>query len=167
MTGNGIAWFLTFLSLEGSWRPFIEAFGDVFIPVCPPASLFLRDLERPAFLLKCPHAQHIHFLLREEPPVATTYILLRQTGELYTVELDNAIAETLEDATDDAVFAAVDFDAHLCLVLWVGIFNGISLDLTVLKLDAVRDFLQVVGCDRLVEEHMIDLLLQELGMGKL
>ena len=49
-------------------------------------------------LFESPHAKHVDFLLCEISPVASSHVLLGKTGELYTVELDYTVAETLENA---------------------------------------------------------------------
>ena len=68
-------------------------------------------------LFKSSHAQHIHFLLSEEAPVAATEVLLCESCELHAVELNDAITEVFEYTAHDTVLAAVEFDAHLALVL--------------------------------------------------
>ena len=113
------------------------------------------------------HAQHLHFLLSEEAPVATTEILLCKSCKLYAVELHYAIAEVLEDTANDTVLAAVDLDANLTLVCIACILDCVCMYLTVLKLYTVSYLLQVVGCYVLVEIYMVDLLLEELRMCKL
>ena len=118
-------------------------------------------------LLECTHAEHLHLFLGEEAPVATAYILLGEAGELHTVEAYDAVAKALEDTAHDAVLATVYLDAHLTLVGLMGILDGIGLDLTVLKGDAFGNLIHVVCGDILVEEHMIYLLLEEFGVGKL
>ena len=113
------------------------------------------------------HAQHLHFLLSEEAPVATTEILLCKSCKLYAVELYYAIAEVLEDTANDTVLAAVDLDANLALVCIACILDSVCMYLAVLKLYAVSYLLQVVSCNVLVEVNMVDLLLEELRMCKL
>lgn len=113
------------------------------------------------------HAQHLHFLLSEEAPVATTEILLCKSCKLYAVELHYAIAEVLEDTANDTVLAAVDLDANLALVCIACILDCVCMHLAVLKLYAVSYLLQVVSCNVLVEVNMVDLLLEELRMCKL
>lgn len=76
--------------------------------------------------------------------------------------LDHVVAEVLEDTTHNAVLAAVDLNAHLAVVVLVGVFNGIGMHLTILQLNAVGNLLQVFNCHVLVEEYVIHLLLQEL-----
>ena len=60
----------------------------------------------------------------------------------------------------------MNLDTHLTLVGLVCILDGIGLDLTIVQGDALSNLVHVVSRDILVEEHVIDLLLEELGMGK-
>ena len=118
-------------------------------------------------LFKHATAQHFHFLLCEEAPVTTTEVLFGEPGKLHTVELDHVVAEVLEDTTHNTVLAAVDLNAHLAVVVLVGVFNGVGMHLTILQLNAVGNLLQVFNCHVLVEEYVIHLLLQELRMRQL
>ena len=113
------------------------------------------------------HAQHIHFLLCEEAPVAAAEVLLGESCKLYAVEFHHAVAEVLEDAAHDAVLSAVNLDAYLTLVGVAGILDGVGMYFAVLKFDAVGNLLQVVCCHVLVEIDMVNLLLEELGMCEL
>ena len=61
----------------------------------------------------------------------------------------------------------MDLNAHLLLVLLVGILACVGLNLTVLQLDAVANLLQVVCGDVLVKIYVINLLLEELWMSEL
>ncbi len=61
----------------------------------------------------------------------------------------------------------MDLDAHLTVVVLIGIFDGIGMHLTVFQLHAVGNLLQILHGDVLIEEHVIHLLLQELRMGEL
>ena len=119
------------------------------------------------FLFKSTHAEHVNFLLCQEAPVATTEVLLSQTGKLYTVELGDTIAKALENTTNDTVLATMDLDTYLCLVVVISILYCVCLDLAILKSDTVTNLLQVVSCHVAVEMYVINLLLQELRMGKL
>ena len=74
--------------------------------------LNISPLQPVYVLLECSHAQHLHFLLCEETPVAAAEVLLGESCELHAVELNDAVAEVLEDAAYDAVLAAVDLDAY-------------------------------------------------------
>ena len=112
------------------------------------------------------HAEHFHFFLGEETPVAAADILLGESGKLYAVELDHTIAEMLEDTTHDAVLAAVNLDAYLTLVGFAGIIDSIGMDFSVVEGDALSNLLEVAGSHLLVEIDMVDLLLEELGMGE-
>ena len=113
------------------------------------------------------HAQHIHFLLCEEAPVAAAEVLLGESCKLYAVEFHHTVAEVLEDAAHDAVLAAVNLDAYLTLVGVAGILDGVGMYFAVLKFDAVGNLLQVVCCHVLVEIDMVNLLLEELGVCEL
>ena len=113
------------------------------------------------------HAQHIHFLLCEEAPVAAAEVLLGESSKLYAVEFHHTVAEVLEDAAHDAVLAAVNLDAYLALVGVTGILDGVGMYFAVLKFDAVGNLLQVVCCHVLVEIYMVNLLLEELGVCEL
>ena len=113
------------------------------------------------------HAQHIHFLLCEEAPVAAAEVLLGESCKLYAVEFHHAVAEVLEDAAHDAVLSAVNLDAYLTLVGVAGILDGVGMYFAVLKFDAVGNLLQVVCCHVLVEIDMVNLLLEELGVCEL
>ena len=57
--------------------------------------------------------------------------------------------------------------AHLLLVCGAGIFNGIGMDFAILQLNAIGNQLHVGCSDSLVAMHMINLLLQILGVGEL
>ena len=116
-------------------------------------------------LFVCSHAETVDFLFGEVAPIATTDVLLSETSKLYTVELDDLIAEALEDAADNAVLARVDFNAHLLLVDGVSILDVVGLDLAVLKLNTLGNLLEVVGRDILIEIDVINLLLEVLRMG--
>jgi hypothetical protein len=118
-------------------------------------------------LLEHAAAQHLHLFLSEEAPVATTYVLLGQSGELHAVELHDAIAQALEDTSHDTVLTAVDLDTYLAVVTLVGILNSVGMYLAILQLNALSDLLQILGSHVLVEEYMVDLLLEELRMGQL
>ena len=85
------------------------------------------------FLFKSTHAEHVNFLLCQEAPVATTEVLLSQTGKLYTVELGDTIAKALENTTNDTVLATMDLDTYLCLVVVISILYCVCLDLAILK----------------------------------
>ena len=61
----------------------------------------------------------------------------------------------------------MDLNAHLLLVLLVGILACVGLNLTVLQLDAVANLLQVVCGDVLVKIYVINLLLEELWVSEL
>ena len=113
------------------------------------------------------HAQHIHFLLCEEAPVAAAEVLLGESCKLYAVEFHHAVAEVLEDAAHDAVLSAVNLDAYLTLVGVAGILDGVGMYFAVLKFDAIGNLLQVVCCHVLVEIDMVNLLLEELGVCEL
>ena len=113
------------------------------------------------------HAQHIHFLLCEEAPVAAAEVLLGESCKLYAVEFHHTVAEVLEDAAHDAVLSAVNLDAYLTLVGVAGILDGVGMYFAVLKFDAVGNLLQVVCCHVLVEIDMVNLLLEELGVCEL
>ena len=113
------------------------------------------------------HAQHIHFLLCEEAPVAAAEVLLGESCKLYAVELHHTVAEVLEDAAHDAVFPAVNLDAYLTLVGVAGILDGVGMYFAVLKFDSVGNLLQVVCCHVLVKIDMVNLLLEELGVCEL
>ena len=113
------------------------------------------------------HAQHIHFLLCEEAPVAAAEVLLGESSKLYAVELHHTVAEVLEDAAHDAVFPAVNLDAYLTLVGVAGILDGVGMYFAVLKFDSVGNLLQVVCCHVLVKIDMVNLLLEELGVCEL
>ena len=113
------------------------------------------------------HAQHIHFLLCEETPVAAAEVLLGESCKLYAVEFHHAVAEVLEDAAHDAVLSAVNLDAYLTLVGVAGILDGVGMYFAVLKFDAIGNLLQVVCCHVLVEIDMVNLLLEELGVCEL
>ena len=88
-------------------------------------------LKTSVILFKHPAAQHVHFLLGEEAPVATAKILLGETGKLHAIELHHVVAQALEDTTHDTVLAAVNLDAHLAVVALVGVLDGIGMHLTV------------------------------------
>ena len=118
-------------------------------------------------LLVCSHAQAVHLFLCQIAPLATTQVLLGQTGKLNAVELGHLVAKALEDAAHNAVLTRMDLNAHLLLVHRIGILNGIGLDLTVFKHHAFGNLLQVVGRHIAVGIYMINLLLQELRMGQL
>jgi len=118
-------------------------------------------------LLECSHAQHLHFLLCEEAPVAAAEVLLGESCELYAVELNDAVAEVFEDTTHDAVLAAVNLDAYLALVCVACVLDSVCMYLAVLQLDALSNLLHVVSCYVLVEEYVVHLLLQELRVCEL
>ena len=118
-------------------------------------------------LLECSHAQHLHFLLCEEAPVAAAEVLLGESCELHAVELNDAVAEVLEDAAYDAVLAAVDLDAYLALVCVACILDSVCMYLAVLQLDALSNLLHVVSRYVLVEVYVVYLLLQELRVCEL
>ena len=118
-------------------------------------------------LLERSHSQNVDFLLCKESPVASTEILLGKTSKLDTVELDDTIAEALEDATHDTVLAAVDLDAYLALVGITCVCYSIGMYLTIAELNAFADLLDVVSCHVLVKEDVVYLLLEELRMCEL
>lgn len=118
-------------------------------------------------LLESTHAEHINLFLREETPVATTKVLLRKTGKLYTVEPDYPIAKMLEDTADDTVLATVNLYTYLTLVVLIGILYSVRMYLAVFQLHAFRNLLDVMSGNILVQEDMIDLLLQEFGVSEL
>ena len=88
-------------------------------------------------------------------------------GGIGTVEFLHAIAKRLEDTAYNTVLTTVDLNTYLFFVRRTGILYIIGLDLTILKLNTIGNLLEVVGSDVLIEEHMIDLLLQILGMCQL
>ena len=118
-------------------------------------------------LFESTHSEHLHFLLGEETPVATTEVLLGKTSELYAVELGYVIAKALEDTAHDTVLARVNLNTYLLLVGWRSILDSISLDITVIEGDTVKNLTHVVSSNRLVEVNMIYLLLQELRVSEL
>ena len=77
------------------------------------------------------------------------------------------VTEALEDTAHDAVLAAVYLDAHLALVVVVGILYGVSVYLAIFEGDAIGYLLHVVGGKVLVKIYVIDLLLQELRVSEL
>ncbi len=116
------------------------------------------------FLLESPHAKHFHFLLCEEAPVAAAEVLLGESGKQNAVEFHHTVAQMLEDAAHDAVLSAVNLYTHLTLVGVAGILDGISMHFAVLQFYAVGNLLEVVCGDVFVEEYVVNLLLEELGM---
>ena len=138
------------------------AAGPLYLNIRP-SNLIKQTVD----LLERSHTKHFHFLLGQITPVATTQVLLCQSGKLYAVEFDHSVSEMLEYAADDAVLAAVYLYAHLTLVGIVGIFDCIGMDLSVFQLYSVRNLLQVVGCNVLVEEDVVHFLLEILRMGQL
>ena len=56
-------------------------------------------------LFKCTHLEHVDLLLSEVTPATTWQVLLGETCEIYAIELNDTIAEVLEDTTNDAVLA--------------------------------------------------------------
>ncbi len=115
-------------------------------------------------LFKSTHTQHLHFLLGEETPIATAQVLLCQTGELHTVELNHTVAQMLEDAAHDTVLTAVNLNTHLTLIGVGSIFDSICMHLAISQFHTRSDLLDIMGGDVLIEEHVVHLLLQELGM---
>ena len=77
------------------------------------------------------------------------------------------VTEALEDTAHDAVLAAVYLDAHLALVVVVGILYGVGVYLAIFEGDAIGYLLHVVGGKVLVKIYVIDLLLQELRVSEL
>ena len=115
-------------------------------------------------LFKRSHSQHVHLFLSEVAPIATTEVLLGEASEEDAIKLNDMVAKVLEDATHDTVATAVDLDAHLLLVCLACILDGVGMYLAVLKVNSLRNLLNVSGCDVLVEVYVIDLLLKILGM---
>ena len=118
-------------------------------------------------LLKRSHAQHLHFLFGEETPVATTQVLLGESGKLNAVEFHDAIAQALKDTTDDAVLTRVDFNAHLRLVLLIGISNSVGMYFAIVEGDTFGYLLNVVSSNVFVQIYVVDLLLEELRVSEL
>ena len=118
-------------------------------------------------LLECSHAQHLHFLLCEEAPVAAAEVLLGESCELHAVELNDAITEVFEYTAHDTVLAAVDFDAYLCLIALVSILDSICLDFTIFQSDTLTNLIHIMRCKVLVEVYVIYLLFQELRVSQL
>ena len=118
------------------------------------------------YLFKCSHAQHLHFLLSQVAPIATTHVLLCQSGKVDAIEFSYMVTQTFKDTAHNAILAAVDFDAHLFLIRGMRIFHRICLDDAVIQRDAFRNALNV-GCGHvLIGRNMIYFLLQELGMSQ-
>lgn len=127
----------------------------------------LGELEILVFLFEGTHAEHVNFLLGEEAPIAATEILLGETGKLHAIELNDTIAKALEDTAHDAVLAGMDLNANLRLVVFLGIFDGIGMHLTILQLDTFSNLLHIGSGNVLVEIDVINLLLEELRMREL
>ena len=111
--------------------------------------------------------QHVHLLLGEVTPAATLQILLGETGKIDAVELDYPVTQSLENTTHDAVTARVNLDAHLVLVGFIGIAHGVGLYESVLQFDTVGNALHILLVHVAVEPHVIDFLLDELGVREL
>ena len=56
-------------------------------------------------LLKRTHLQDINLLLSEVAPATTWQVLLGEACKVNAVELNDTVAEVLEDTTDDTVLA--------------------------------------------------------------
>ena len=115
-------------------------------------------------LFESAHAQHAHLVFREVAPVAALDVLLGQAGKVDAVELEDVVAQAGEDAAHDAIFAGVDFDAHLLAVGVAGVVHGIGTDVAVFEGDALGNLSQIGGRDIAVEVDVVNLLLQELGV---
>ena len=61
----------------------------------------------------------------------------------------------------------MNLDAHLALVVVIGILDGVGVHFTIFEGDAVGYLLHVVGGKVLVKIYVIDLLLQEFRVSKL
>ncbi len=81
-------------------------------------SVFTRLFRQLFFqLFKTAHFQEVNLFLCEVTPTAAGQIVFRKAGEIYTVELHDAISEMLEYAAHYAVAAAVDLDSGLIAVV--------------------------------------------------
>ena len=83
------------------------------------------------------HAQAVYLFLCEVSPVATTKVLLCQSGKLYAVELGYLIAERLEYTSNNTVLAAVNLYAYLLLEDRVSILTCVGLDFSVFECDSI------------------------------
>ena len=118
-------------------------------------------------LFKRSHVKHIHFLFCQEAPIAATDILLGQASKVDAIELDDLIAEVLEDATHDAIATTMNLDADLLAVSLACVIDSICMNLSVFKFDACCNLMNVSSRNVLVEPNVINLLLEELRMRQL
>jgi len=88
--------------------------------------------------------QHPHLFLRQWPPHPTGEVLLGEAGIVGSVELDDFVAEMLEDATDETVLAGVNFNLHFALREAFNKMEAVGLDRAVFKGDAFADLLHVL-----------------------
>ena len=110
--------------------------------------------------------QPLDLLARQEPPGSAFEVLLRQTRVVDTVEFRDRVTQELENAAHDAVAARMNLDAYLLLVL-LDIGDLVGENLAVFERDALGDTVHVSARQRLVERHLIDLLLPVRGVREL
>ena len=112
--------------------------------------------------------QDADFLFVEKAPVATLDVLFREAGIHDAVEASYIVAQVLEDAADDPVAAAMDFNTDLCLVFWFGIGEVVDGCGAVFKGDgAGGDLFEVGFCQGFVEGDVVDLSDLVAGVGEL
>ena len=71
------------------------------------------------------------------------------------------ISQRFENTAHDTVTAGMDLDTHLALIVLASIADSVRMDLPILKLKAVGDFLHILDSHVLIQPHMVDLLLLE------
>ncbi len=88
--------------------------------------------------LRLYHHEVADFFLGEFAVAATGKVFLGEAGENHAVEFENIVAEVLEDAAHDAVFAAVEFYTDNAFVVGtLDVLDIVDMDGAVLELDAL------------------------------
>lgn len=118
------------------------------------------------YSLKRTHLEVVDLFLGKVAPTTAGEILLGETCKVNSVEFGDVITKMLEYTAHDAVATRVDLDTGLIAVGLGGIGDGIGMDMSILKLYTVGYALHVLLGYVFVGPHVVDLLLDKLGVGE-
>ena len=104
--------------------------------------------------------------MSEVAPATAGQVFLGETGKVDAVEFHHVIAQRLKYAAHDAVAARVNLDAGLLAVGGRYVTYCIGVDGAIVEFNTVGDVLHVLLADGLVGPHLVDLLLDILGVGE-
>ena len=88
--------------------------------------------------------QHPHLFLGQRPPHTAREGLFGEAGVVGSVELDDFVAEVLEDAAYQSVFAGVNFDFHFALGETFDKVEAVGFYGAILEGDAFADFFHIL-----------------------